>query len=174
MPNLEVDLVQQVINMIVLAIILILIIVSIVGLYLYSKKRIYDNGLSFRDSMSLTELPVVTFYNGHKKLNLLLDTGSSECVINKTCLDSIWYQETNSCKEVFGMEGNAVRNSVISTIISYSGLKFDVDMVAMDMTQAFAAIKKESGVTIHGILGSNFFTRYKYVLDFDKLMFYRK
>lgn len=160
--------------MIVFLIILILIIVSILGVYLYKKKCILDNALSFRDSMSLTELPVVTFYNGHKKLNLLLDTGSSECIINKTCLDTIWYKETDSYKEVFGMEGNIVRNPVISTIISYSGLKFDIDMVAMDMTQAFDAIKKESGVTIHGILGSNFFSRYRYVLDFDKLMFYKK
>ena len=174
MLNLEVDLAQQVINMIVLVTILVLIIVSILGLYFYTKKRMFDSGLSFRDSMSLTELPVVTFYNGHKKLNFLLDTGSSECIINKTCLDSMWYTETEGYKEVFGMEGNAVRNAVISTIISYSGLKFDVEMVAMDMAQAFGAIKKESGVTIHGILGSNFFSRYKYVLDFDKLMFYKK
>ena len=174
MLNLEVDLAQQVINMVVLVMILILIIVSILGLYLYTKKCIFDNGLSFRDSMSLTDLPVVTFYNGHKKLNFLLDTGSSDCVINKTCLDSMWYKETESYKEIFGMEGNIVRNPVISTTISYSGLKFDVDMIAMDMSQAFGAIKQESGVTIHGILGSNFFSRYKYVLDFDKLMFYKK
>ena len=42
------------------------------------------------------------------------------------------------------------------------------------MKEAFGNIKKETGVTIHGILGSDFFTRYKYVLDFDKLIFYKK
>lgn len=160
--------------MVVVGIILALIIISAIVYYFYKKRAIENTALSFRDSMSLTELPVVTFYSGHKKLNLLLDTGSSECIINKTCLGSMWYKDTDSYKEVFGMEGNTIRNSVISTIISYSGLKFDVDMVAVDMTQAFDAIKKESGVTIHGILGSNFFSRYKYILDFDKLMFYKK
>lgn len=124
--------------------------------------------------MDLTDLPVVTFYSGHKKLNLLLDTGSSECIINKDCLSSMWYKETEKATEVFGMEGNVVKNPIIFTTLSYSGLKFDVEMVSVDMAQAFGAIKKESGVTIHGILGSNFFSRYKYILDFDKLMFYKK
>ena len=151
-----------------------LIFIGIAGFYLYKRSKKNSTVLSFKDSLDLTDLPVVTFYSGHKKLNMLLDTGSSECIINKEYLDSICYTKTDKNKEIFGMEGNIVTNPVVSTTISYSGLKFDVELIAMDMNQAFGAIKKESGVTIHGILGSNFFTRYKYVLDFDKLMFYTK
>ena len=43
-----------------------------------------------------------------------------------------------------------------------------------DLDKPFNNIKKESGVTIHGILGNNFFKKYKYVLDFDKLIAYSK
>lgn len=174
MPNLEVDLAQQAINMIIFLIFLILIVVSIVGVFLYKRYNSADTKLSFKESIDLTNLPVVTFYNGHKKLNMLLDTGSSECILSKEYLNDIWYKETDHSKQVFGMEGNLVKNPVISTIISYSGLKFDVEFLATDMSQPFGLIKQESGVTIHGILGSNFFTRYKYILDFDKLMFYKK
>ena len=174
MLNLEVDLAQQVINMIIFLIFLILIVVSIVGVFLYKRYFKNDTKMSFRESLDLTELPVVTFYSGNKKFNMLLDTGSSECVISKEYLNEIWYKETDKKKEMFGMEGEVVINPIISTIISYSGLKFDVEFLAADMTQAFNLVKQESGVTIHGILGSNFFTRYKYVLDFDKLMFYKK
>ena len=160
--------------MIIFLIFLILIVIGIVGIFLYKRYFKNDTKMSFRESLDLTELPVVTFYNGNKKLNMLLDTGSSECVINKEYLNEIWYIETDKKKELFGMEGKIIVNPIISTVISYSGLKFDVEFLAVDMSQSFNLIKQESGVTIHGILGSDFFTRYKYILDFDKLMFYTK
>lgn len=158
----------------IVASILALIIVGAVVYYFLKKTAVEHTALSFRESMDLAELPIVTFYNGHKKLNMLLDTGSTECVISKEYLDSMWYKDTGKSKELFGMEGEVVINPIISTIISYSGIKFDVEFIAADMSQAFGIIKQENGVTIHGILGSNFFTRYQYVLDFDKLMFYKK
>ena len=43
-----------------------------------------------------------------------------------------------------------------------------------DMTAAFGSIKKETGVTIHGILGAKFFNEFKYVLDFKELIAYSK
>lgn len=160
--------------MMVVISLLVLIIVSAIVYYLLKKETVKSTALSFKSAIELTNLPVVTFYSGHKKLNMLLDTGSSECILSKEYLDTIWYKETDKSKQVFGMEGNTVTNPIIATTISYSGLKFDVNFLATDMSQPFGIIKKESGVTIHGILGSNFFTRYKYVLDFDKLMFYKK
>lgn len=160
--------------MVVILIISTLIIVSVATIQIFKHARIRKYTLSFRDSMDLVELPVVTFYNGHKKLNMLLDTGSTECIISKEYLKGLVYEETGASREMFGMEGKTVLNPIINSTISYSGLKFDVDFLAVDMSQAFGLIKQENGVTIHGILGSNFFTRYKYVLDFDKLMFYKK
>lgn len=154
--------------------ILALIIVSAVVYYIFKREVIKGNSLSFSSSMDLVELPIVTFYSGHKKLNMLLDTGSSECILNSEVLDSLVYEEKEYQKPIMGMEGNVVMNKVVTTTISYSGLKFNHTFIAVDMSGAFGKIKEESGVTIHGILGSDFFSRYKYVLDFDKLMFYKK
>lgn len=160
--------------MIVVLILFTLIIISVVSYYIFKQARIRKYALSFRDSMDLVELPVVTFHHGKKKLNLLLDTGSSESIINSTELDKIVYKELEGQKPLMGMEGNIQMNKVITTVISYSALKFDHPFIAADMSDAFGKIKKETGVTIHGILGSDFFSRYKYVLDFDKLVFYKK
>ena len=49
--------------------------------------------MSFMESMNLTELPVVTFYQEDKKFNFLLDTGSSDCIIDSNILDQIEHQE---------------------------------------------------------------------------------
>ena len=160
--------------MIVGIVILTLVILSIGIICIARHANTAKYALSFRDSMDLVDLPVVTFYNGHKKFNMLLDTGSTECIISREYLNNLIYEGTGMSREMFGMEGETVVNPIVSSTISYSGLKFDVEFLAADMSQAFGMIKKENGVTIHGILGSNFFARYKYVLDFDKLMFYKK
>lgn len=158
----------------IIVFILFALIISVVSYYIFKQARIRKYALSFRDSMDLVELPVVTFHHGKKKLNLLLDTGSSESIINSTELDKVVYKELEGQKPLMGMEGNIQMNKVITTVISYSALKFDHPFIAADMSDAFDKIKKETGVTIHGILGSDFFSRYKYVLDFDKLVFYKK
>lgn len=160
--------------MVVLVIMMLLIILSIISYYIVKQARIRRYTLSFKDAMDLVELPVVTFYHGKKKLNFLLDTGSSESIINSSSLDKLIYTELDYQKPLMGMEGNVCMNKTITTIISYSGLKFDHPFIAANMSEAFGKIKEETGVTIHGILGSDFFTRYKYVLDFDKLVFYKK
>lgn len=160
--------------MIVIVIILALIIISAVVYYFLKKESIKTTALSFRSAMELTNLPIVTFYHGRKKLNMLLDTGSTENIISKEHLESVYFTQTGEQRPVFGKDGIITYDEVVNTTISYSGLKFDVTVLSTDMKDAFDIIKQESGVTIHGILGSNFFTRYKYVLDFDKLMFYKK
>ena len=43
-----------------------------------------------------------------------------------------------------------------------------------DMDEVFSNIKTETGVLIHGILGSNFFAKYKYIIDYDSLALYVK
>lgn len=160
--------------MIVIVIILALIIISAVVYYFLRKEAIKSTALSFKSAMELTNLPVVTFYSGKKKLNMLLDTGSTDNIISKEHLESVYFTPTGEKRPIFGKDGIVTYDEIVNTTISYSGLKFDVSVLSTDMKDAFDIIKKESGVTIHGILGSDFFARYKYVLDFDKLMFYKK
>ena len=45
--------------------------------------------MSFREALDLVGLPIVTFYQGDKKLNFLLDTGANLSVINKAALESV-------------------------------------------------------------------------------------
>lgn len=160
--------------MMVIISLLVLIIVSAIVYYFLKKEAIKSTALSFRSAMELTNLPIVTFYHGKKKLNMLLDTGSTDNIISKEHLENVYFTQTGEKRPIFGKDGIITYDEVVNTTISYSGLKFDVNVLSTDMKDAFDIIKKESGVTIHGILGNDFFTRYQYVLDFDKLMFYKK
>lgn len=161
--------------MIAFIITIILIAVILVYWYLQQHMYFYKNIISFKDSLDLVNLPVITMYAGKKKVNLLLDSGSSECLLDESILESIIYTENEvDSVPMMGIDGNITYHKSIQTILTYSQLKFNVNFVTGDFSQAFNNVKSESGVTIHGILGVDFFTRNNYILDFDKLMFYKK
>lgn len=138
----------------------------------YSKR--YKSSISFRESLDLTGLPVITFNQGKNKFNFLLDTGATNSVINASQLDNIKHTviEGTTC-EVYGIEGNAQTVPFVeinfNRDIDYKGY-FQV----IDMSVAFDSVKAETGVTIVGILGNDFFQNYKYVLDYNTMIAYSK
>ena len=46
------------------------------------------------------------------------------------------------------------------------------EFIIRDMSGPFGIIKKQRGFTVNGILGSNFFNKYKYMLDFNEMIAY--
>lgn len=133
-----------------------------------------NSRISFKESMDLTELPVVTFYNENNKLNFLLDTGSNLSYINKAILDNLTYNDVDEKIMVLGTAGECSSEYSCIMTITYNNQNFEEKFSIMDMDDIFKAIKQESGVQIHGILGSKFFEKYRYVIDFSKLVAYMK
>ena len=136
--------------------------------------NIHHNAMSFQNSMDLAELPVVTFRQGDKKINFLLDTGSNNCVIDSNILKSIDHKMLDVETNILGLEGNAQKTGVCTIKMSYKDKEYEYPYVIQDMSAAFDSIKKETGVTVNGMLGSKFFNEFKYVLDFDELIAYSK
>lgn len=130
--------------------------------------------MSFRETMDLVGLPIVTFRNNNKRFNFLLDTGASTSVINKKVLSEMDYKNTNMGGTIFGMEGNQVDAPLVYIELTYKEKQYDDIFQCVDMTAAFDNVKQEYGVTIHGILSSHFFEKYKYILNFKDLIAYSK
>lgn len=156
---------------ILLAVILLATIINGAGDYCKQKKR---ENMSFREAMDLVELPIVTFYNKDTKLNFLLDTGSDLSYINKSILPSLEYKEINESRNIIGVGGNSQSLGCCDMTVTYRNQKFTDKFYISDLDEAFGAIKAETGVQIHGILGSKFFAKYKYILDFESLIAYSK
>ena len=156
---------------ILLAVILLAIIINGAEDYCRQKKR---ENMSFREAMDLVELPVVTFYNKDTKLNFLLDTGSDLSYINKSILTSLEYKEVNESRNIISVGGNSQTLGCCDMTVTYRNQKFIDRLYISDLDEAFRAIKAETGVQIHGILGSKFFAKYKYILDFESLVAYSK
>lgn len=156
-----------------IVIVLIFIIISLGsawGLVYYNKTHI----ISFREAMDLTELPVVTFRIGDRKVNFLLDTGANASVIDERAVEFLSHKELEGTTIVMGIEGNATKAKNISMELYHKDRKYVEDFQVIDMSGTFEAIRKESGVIVNGILGNAFFVKYKYVLDFNDLIAYSK
>ena len=128
-----------------------------------------DVQISFKESLDLCDLPVITFYNNGMKINFLLDTGANLSVIDSNILNQFKYEECNITGVVYGIEGNTQNIEYVTMDILYKDMNFNEQFQVMDMSVAFGNVKSESGVILHGILGNNFFKKYKYILDFDIL-----
>ena len=133
-----------------------------------------DRKMSFKESMDLAEMPVVTFYQGDKKFNFLLDTGSNYSHISKEAAKSIKGTMINTKAKVSGI-GEGETSAICKTTLSYKDKDYNIDLsVTNHLTDVFADIKKETGVQVHGLIGNQFFQEHKYILDFNELVAYSK
>lgn len=154
-----------------LAVVILAVIINGVDDYCRQKNRV---NMSFKEAMDLTDLPVITFYNNGKKFNFLLDTGATMSVIDSNVLSNLSHENLDDAGSVYGMEGNRIEVSYVKALLEYKGRNYEEVFQVINMSAAFNQVKSESGVTLSGILGSLFFKKYQYVLDFESLIAYSK
>lgn len=136
---------------------------------------IHPDYMDFRSGLNLTGLPIISLQQGDKVFNFILDTGSSVNVIDSNILNQIEHKmvEDNGAT-LYGIEGNKQSVQVCNITLSYKEKSYPFDYLIKDMKDAFTHLKKNHGATVHGLLGSGFFNRYKYILDFNELIAYSK
>ena len=158
----------------IIGVVILVLVVAFIANTIDDMRKRNNSKISFKEAMDLVELPVVTFYNGDKKLNFLLDTGSNVSYINSSIISLLVHEKTGKEMNTIGIEGNKVSNQFCKMSVTYKNQVFEEEFSIADLNEAFSVVKQESGVQIHGILGSKFFERYKYVLDFKELVAYIK
>lgn len=128
--------------------------------------------VSFENYINLTGLPLIVFEQNGIKYKFIFDTG---CEISHLHIDS---------KIDKGILENATARSVAVngdiTICQYAGAilyqgdkEFKHVFRASDMSKLIANIKKSTGLTIEGLIGSDFMKKYNYCIDYKHLIIYR-
>lgn len=126
--------------------------------------------IPFKESMDLINLPVVTFINNNIKLHFLLDTGSDDSFITSSITEMLDIKSTDS--RITNIQtGSGIISSLgmITLDISYLDSLYENTFIVSDLEDPFSNITNYKGIQIHGILGSLFFRKYGYKLDFKKL-----
>lgn len=136
------------------------------------KSKIVRDRMSFRETMDLCSLPIITFINNDKKVNFLLDTGATTSIIDKNVLHDLKYDELSKIGDIYGMEGNIQETPFIAMSLIYKDKIYEDEFQVVDMSGPFGNLKADYGVNIHGVLSSTFFQKYKYILDFEELVAY--
>lgn len=142
-------------------------------LFFTNKEEKYDE-ISFKQAVDLCEVPVITLYQGDKKFNFLLDTGADGSIIDSNYIDNVNYELINHVTEHSGIQGEKELIQVCTATFFYDKHEFKSIFGIRDMSGIFGVIKEDTGVQLHGVLGSRFFTQYRYVLDFDRYVAYSK
>lgn len=155
---------------------IILIIIALIIISIAIKRHIVKghSTVSFQEAMNLVELPIITVQNNNTKINLLLDTGSNSSYISPSILKDLKHNELEISNTTVGFGGGATHTKGCNMEIKYKKLTFEDTFIVMQSDDVFTAIKQECGVQVHGILGSKFFDRYSYVIDFGELIAYIK
>ena len=138
----------------------------------HERQKLAKKNMSFIESINLTGLPIITFHNNGHPINMVLDTGSNVCIINNNILSDLKYEIGEEHTGVMGLNGEAEGGNTVFLPLTYKDWEFDFECWATDIGDMVSTMKKEYGVTIHGLLGTGFFQKYKYVLDFNEMVAY--
>lgn len=163
----------------ILASIAMVAILATIAFLIYRRKqnKVY---MSFKESLDLTSVPIITFINNGNKYNFIIDTGCSTSVIHSKILDDVKAEITTKEVTTFAFDANDRNNNKLCFVdfkarTKNNNLKnFHILFQSLDMTHLVEKIKQEKGVEIHGLLGNSFFEYFKYVIDFNKLIIYSK
>ena len=139
---------------------------------IWEERKKYKVRMSIKESLDLVGLPVVTFSQGDKKFNFLLDTGSNFSVVNENALEHLEHNMTDEKGTIYGIGGEPIEANYASLWFNYRDANYDETFQVVDMQDSVDMIKAESGVSIMGILGNSFFQKYEYILDFKELVVY--
>ena len=137
----------------------------------HKTKDSYDK-ISFRETMNLAGLPIVTFKQGENKFNFVLDTGAFSSIIDSRVLEKLKYTELEGKSVGYGIDGKAHTMNRVGIVLTYKDKDYSDAFRVLDMSASFDSLKRDYGVTVHGLLSSSFFERYKYVLNYNELIAY--
>ena len=140
------------------------------------KKNHHNSFLSFSLAKGFTSpnIPIVTFYQGNKELNFIIDTGADDNVINKEALKDIQYEKIDHKGTLSGV-GGIYEVEGCNITFQHEGETFTgMFIISNTLKEAFDTIRKCHAIPLHGMLGSKFLKKNNIVLDFKNLTAYSK
>ena len=107
-----------------------------------------------------------------KNLCFLIDTGST----HNTLFDFVYehfkdeFKLLDSTCRTMGIEGHYKETPVIEATFNFEGIDYTSTFSVLDAADAIIQVQEETGVQIHGVLGTQFLIENKWIVDFDKLI----
>lgn len=143
--------------------------------YLGSTKEKNGQFESIESSVLKHGFPLIKMTIFDKRYNFVLDTGATVNVLDSSVLiNDIPAGENIDLKEGAGFMGAgdvSKRETQVCTLpMTYNKKLFSEKFQIANLSEMFDSIEKEEGIRIHGMLGSGFFKKHQWAIDFEKMV----
>ncbi len=125
--------------------------------------------ISLKNVLKLTHLPIIEVEVLNRHLSFIIDTGSTNSLLDAGIASSLEEVMHYTGKhKLQGIEGNAILSSQGSLPLTFCGKEYQQTFCIMPLQAPFEAIKNDTGIEVHGILGTDFLLANKWVVDFEE------
>lgn len=118
-----------------------------------------------------TGLPLIVTSGRLKNLCFFIDTGATHNVLFSYVYEHFKdkFKTLDEKQNIMGIEGHYEETSIIEATFNFEGIDYTSTFSVFDATDAVQQIQEETGVQIHGVLGTQFLLENGWNIDFDKL-----
>lgn len=120
--------------------------------------------------LNKTKLPIIPVEMEDKHLCFIIDTGSTCSLIDSNVVEYFKDIVTPARDyNISGIDGTKHKVDVVTLPFSFEGQSYSLKFCVKPLLEAFKDIETESGIQAHGLLGTDFLLKYKWVIDFNRL-----
>lgn len=143
-------------------------------------KNSYDNNndiISFKKAYNSTHVPYIhlTAIEGvslETPLAVLVDTGTNGNFFNEEILAKFKPSYKNDIEysdDVLSITGRAMLNQAVTFKFGIKDKTYEENFVLTKDTETYQLLTREYGIPVVGIIGSEFFKKYKFDINFNNL-----
>lgn len=122
--------------------------------------------ISFQDTFSNTSLPIIPIQiNGHT-CNMIVDSGSTTSYLDLGLAHNLKMHMTKINIQTVYMNGRRSSSKMTDTNFECAGDKMHGVFLLNNLQNTFKTIAQDTGVEVHGILGSDFMEQHGWVVDY--------
>lgn len=118
-------------------------------------------------------MPIILLEVGQNKILFLIGIEAIRRIINKTIFkqlnNSFIHKIPNKTIQISGIENTEKQGSVYELKFKIDDQTYIQEFVANSLIEASSEMMKNSGLQIHGILGTDFLFKNQWIIDFENL-----
>lgn len=126
--------------------------------------------ISFDYTLNNTKLPIISIMIENKKINFIIDTGSTCNLIDSNIVE--YFKDiVKPVGEYYinGIDGTKHKVDVVVIPLKIEEKIFKQNFCVKPLLEAFKNIEKECGIQVHGLLGTDFLLKNKCIIDFKSM-----
>jgi len=120
--------------------------------------------------LNKTKLPLIPVEIKGKHLCFIIDTGSTCSLIDSNVVE--YFKEIVipvGDYNISGIDGIKQKVDVVILPFAFEGQLYKPKFCVKPLLDVFKVIKTESGIQVHGLLGTDFLLENKWIVDFNEL-----